>query len=82
MQCGGDKVHVYLAVAMLNYPGLTRTHTPTPTTSTAPIQVHLCLDEITNKENIGIEHLELFKLSNKDIYSPQFAWYPLNYMHE
>ena len=52
MQCGGHEAPCCVSASM---PWFTKN-----TTTTATINVRLCLDEDTNNENIGIERLELY----------------------
>ena len=54
MQCGGNEA------PCCNHIGLPWFNKNTPTPTTATIKARLCLDEIANNENIGIERLELF----------------------
>ena len=56
IQCGGDEGPYCNHTGCLA--GLSRIYTATPTTAT--VNVHLCLDEVTSNESVGIDHLELY----------------------
>ena len=54
MQCGGDEG------PCCNHTGMPWFIRNTSSSTTANVNVHLCQDEITEDENIGIQLLELY----------------------